>query len=318
METHALIAQLTQEQKAKLREALNFEFQNSLEQKVNENPTNCPHCESNRIRTAGKARGVQRYKCKDCSKTFGTKKDTAFHHTKKPLETWNHYLDLMFNNQMSLRKIAKQTGINLRTAFFWRHKILNALNAIQSKRLTGIVEADETYFPLSYKGKKKDMPRESRKRGKQIKKRGISKEQVCVVTAIDRTKTTLLQSTCLGRPTTRQITSTLAPHIARDALLVTDLHRAYPGFARNLELKHYALRHRTSDNETIHLQNINSLHSQVKRFMRPFNGVATKYLDNYMAFYKWSNDDADVAAQLAQKTASVTCADLTAMQMRLK
>ena len=47
-------------------------------------------------------------------------------------------------------------------------------------------------------------------------------------------------------------------------------------------------------------------------------GVATKYLDNYMAFYKWRNDNADVAAQLAQKTASVTCAELTAMQMHLK
>jgi len=30
------------------------------------------------------------------------------------------------------------------------------------------------------------MPRPSRKRGKQVKKRGISKEQVCVATALDR------------------------------------------------------------------------------------------------------------------------------------
>lgn len=31
------------------------------------------------------------------------------------------------------------------------------------------------------------MKRKSRKRGKQVKKRGISNEQVCITTAIDRT-----------------------------------------------------------------------------------------------------------------------------------
>ncbi len=48
----------------------------------------------------------------------------------------------------------------------------------------GVVEMYETFIPLSYKGNHKKngfvMPRPSRKRGKQIKKRGISNEQVCI------------------------------------------------------------------------------------------------------------------------------------------
>ena len=83
-----------------------------------------------------------------------------------------------------------------------------------------------------------------------------------------------------------------------------------------MNLKHYALKTRTFQDRSIHLQNVNSLHRQVKRFLHPFNGVATKYLDNYMTYYKWNGQD--VAGMLAQNTASVTCADLTAMQMRLK
>lgn len=42
-------------------------------------------------------------------------------------------------------------------------------------------EADEVFFAYSYKGTKPgNMPRLYRYEGKKIKKRGISKEQVCV------------------------------------------------------------------------------------------------------------------------------------------
>jgi len=42
------------------------------------------------------------------------------------------------------------------------------------------------------------MPREIHKRGKEIKKRGISNEQICVATAIDRTNNIILEMVCNG------------------------------------------------------------------------------------------------------------------------
>ena len=320
MDIHALYEELTQEQKREFIARVTLEFNNNLNVKLQKPKTHCPHCKSNEITSRGSCRGTKRYSCKECNKSFSSKTETAFHYTKKPLETWKKYIDLMFSSQMPLRKIAKLTGISLPTAFYWRHKVLNALNEMQSEKLNGVVETDETLFPLSYKGKKRDMPRKPRKRGG-IKGAGVTKDHVCVLAAIDRTKTKnkLLQSVCLGRPTTQQITDTLKPQIASDAILITDKHRSYLGFARDMKLKHYALRSKKFEDRSIHLQNINSLHSQVKRFMRPFNGVATKYLDHYLTYYKWSGQDADeTAAVLAQSTASVTCAHLTAMQMRLK
>ena len=87
----------------------------------------------------------------------------------------------------SIRKIAKELKISVTTAFYWRHKILNVLKKNYSPVLKGVVEADETYFRLSFKGQRKTFPkgRHPRKRGK-APKRGVSKEQVCVLTAIDR------------------------------------------------------------------------------------------------------------------------------------
>ena len=311
MTMHTFFETLTEKEQLELREIANRAYESCLEQKLADSVTHCPHCDSDRIRTAGKARGVQRYKCKDCGRTFGKTNDTPFYRTQKDLSKWHHYLELMFESHLSCVKIAQKVGIHSNTAFAWRHKILNALKQVDNPKLTGIVEADETYFRLSFKGKSG-----MRFRGK--KKRGISKQQVCVLTAIDRSsvKNTLLQSTCLGRPTAKQVGTVLGPHIAIGALLVTDQHNAYPGFAKSAGLAHKqaigcAARHRT-----YHVQNVNALHSQVKGFMKPFRGVATKYLDHYMAFYQWTKKDA--VTGLMQRTGSVTGDELTAMQMTLK
>lgn len=36
-----------------------------------------------------------------------------------------------------------------------------------------------------------------------------------------------------------------------------------------------------------HIQHINSLHSNLKKWMGKFNGVASKYISNYMHWFKW-------------------------------
>ena len=54
------------------------------------------------------------------------------------------------------------------------------------------------------------MPREPRKRGKgkhDKKKRGISKQQICIGTAIDRNGNIIMGAICNGRITTNQIVS---------------------------------------------------------------------------------------------------------------
>ncbi len=50
------------------------------------------------------------------------------------------------------------------------------------------------------------MPRRSRKRGKQVKKRGgISKEQVCIATAIYRQGNLIMELACKGRITSKEL-----------------------------------------------------------------------------------------------------------------
>ena len=57
------------------------------------------------------------------------------------------------------------------------------------------------------------MPREPRKRGKgknDKKKRGVSKEQICIETAIDRKGNILMGAVCNSRITTNQIINSVS------------------------------------------------------------------------------------------------------------
>jgi hypothetical protein len=46
-----------------------------------------------------------------------------------------------------------------------------------------------------------------------------------------------------------------------------------------------------------HINHINSLHSKLKIWMYRFKGVSSKFLSNYVAWYKWLesfNDDKEI------------------------
>ena len=56
----------------------------------------------------------------------------------------------------------------------------------------------------------------------------------------------------------------------------------------NPEVKHKTLRskkHVDPKGTKIHLQHVNQTHKQLRDFLRPFNGVSSKYLQNYLNWY---------------------------------
>lgn len=56
-------------------------------------------------------------------------------------------------NGSPIRKCAIELEISTKTAFRWRHKILNVvMNHLSNDIVFGIVETDETFFAESFKG----------------------------------------------------------------------------------------------------------------------------------------------------------------------
>ena len=248
----------------------------------------CSHCNCEDISRNGKYNDKQRYICKDCGKTFTDFTNSATYKSKKPLDKWMKYAKCMLSGY-SIRKCAEIVEINIATSFFWRHKILNCISTFLGVgSVDGVVEADEVFFAYSYKGTKPaNMPRPSRKRGKQVKKRGISNEQVCVATALDRQRNLIIELLCTGRMTSDELKKLYNNRIGEASILCTDSHKSYMQFAEDMELEHKRIKRGKHKEDIYHIQHINSLHSNLKRWMNRFNGVATKYLGNYMKWFKW-------------------------------
>ena len=217
----------------------------------------CPHCASAGAVSRGKARGLRRYRCKACGKTFGALTGTALSglHYK---ERWLSFGEALAEGE-TIVESAERCGIAPSTAFRWRHRFLKAVRQAPD-RLRGIVEADETFVLESRKGERK-LDRKPRRRGGKARKRGLSREQVPVLVAADRTGETL--SCTLPILNAKSVTEALKPVLARDALLVSDANRCYPPVAAALDIPHETINRSAGERVrgAVHIQTVNSRHS---------------------------------------------------------
>ena len=105
--------------------------------------------------------------------------------------------------------------------------------------MSGIVEADETFILESFKGKRRGLPRAPRKRGGKAGKRGLSKEQIPVLVARDRSGATI--DAVLPRLDAKSIKTALGNAISGPAELCCDGGAAIKAFARRANLLFHVL-----------------------------------------------------------------------------
>jgi transposase-like protein/IS1 family transposase len=257
------------------------------ERKFNEGLV-CPRCNSKGVIRYDKYDNKQRYKCKDCTRTFTDFTNTPLHYTHKP-QLWISFIECMIEGK-SLRDAQDILGITWVTLFYWRHKLLKALSHISVEQFEGILEVDETYFLYSEKGNKTITSRKPRKRGGVSSYRGISKEQVCVLVARDRSKKTVSKVTCMGRIVKSKLDDTIGDKICANNILCTDAWRAYKTYATDKGLEHYRIDTKKTGHTIkgiYHIQNVNSYHGRMKHWLDRFKGVATKYLNNYLSWFRF-------------------------------
>jgi transposase-like protein len=189
-----------------------------------------------------------------------------------------------------VRKAAARVEVAKNTSLRWRHRFLTLTKTDRPACLKGIAEADETFLLESQKGARK-LQRPARKRGGKASKRGISTEQVCILVARDRGGNTVDFVTGRGPVTVVQLTEHLGPVLAPDTLLVTDANKAYQAFARQQGISHRYVNVSAGQRVrgAVHVQNVNGYHSRFHKWLRRFNGVATRYLPNYLGWC-WAID----------------------------
>lgn len=285
---------LTPLQKEKVEDALHHTDAIDTLSEAIESPDNCPHCSCVHYQKWGIRDGLQRYYCSDCKKTFNALTGTPLARLRHK-EKWMDFANDLIDSK-SIRESAKHCGIHKNTAFRWRHRMLNNPKSLGSKHLHGIVEFDETYFLESHKGDQ-HLERPARKRGGKAHQRGISCEQTAVLVARDRNSNTM--DAILFKSNQTTLAEVMLPVVDKDALLCSDAKRSYKSFAKtnHLILKTVNGSAKEHVKEGIyHIQNVNAYDSRLKTWIKRFNGVATKYLESYLAWMRLLDREKNLSA----------------------
>ena len=130
----------------------------------------CPHCgvvgDAYKLTPKeGSKTSVRKgvYKCASCREQFTVTVGTIFEDSKIPLHKWLLAIHLMSASKkgMSAHQLHRMLGITYRAAWFMNHRLRYAMaaNADLFTKLSGTVEADETYIGARNKrGTKRGRP----------------------------------------------------------------------------------------------------------------------------------------------------------------
>ena len=282
------LAKLTRSQRKALAAELVSEDRKAMSVEVIEGhggqAVACPHCAEAHVVKNGNAHGLQRYKCRGCGKTFNVLTGTplaGLHMKGKWLEQV-----AVLRDGATLTQAMARMNVARTTALRWRHRFLAAPKTVQAHVLGGITETDETFFLYSNKGQRGGLGRKSRRRGGKASKRGLSKEQVPVLVARDRSGATA--DFILDADDAPHVTTALTPILSLDAILCTDGSRTLAVAAKALGVEHHAV-NLSAGVRVIgpyHVQNVNAYDSRLKEWLHRFHGVSTKYLDSYLGWFR--------------------------------
>lgn len=291
MDYHAIIKDLATQEKKQLYAILKKDIYeipqlDDVRASLNNNQkVICPHCQADDIYGHGTYKGRRRYKCKQCKKTFNDYTGTAISGIKK-VEEFHEYIELTLNS-LSIRKAAKKLDINMRTIFDWRHKLLASLKTMNGSSFLGIVECDDKQFNINEKGSR-TLDRKPHKRPSDRKtKRGISNDKVSVMVATDRAGNPMMKVAKMGRIDKDSVEKTIGDFMGTGNTLCSDSHPSIISWAKSRELEHHTFvaSRQHVKSKCYHVQTVNSLDNRYERWVKPFYGVATKYLAQYLNWF---------------------------------
>ena len=268
----------------------------------------CPRCGSVAIVKKGKSRnGEQRYLCRDCGRTFSGSTDRILGTSKLPRETWMAYAEC-FVLMLPLRECAGRCGVCLKTAWTMRHRLIECLKEYSPEFHVGqgqACELDETYFPESFKGNHSKgpftLPRKARHRGKQVHRRGLSREQICVMTGVSDTDATFFEVSGRGVVSRKRAAEALRDRIGAGAVVATDKAAAYVDVLRDLKVASHES-YDSKDRSEGTINRINAVHSLLDSFMARFKGVSTKHLGAYLDWFRWCRTFMAAGSRAAEST----------------
>ena len=167
--------------------------------------------------------------------------------------------------------------ISHQTAFEWRHRVFATVDGYQDRLvLRDRVWIDETYIVDT------DLARGYG----QARKRGLSKQQICIAVAIDVHKNPVAVVCGHGKPSSKRIKDALQERIAEGSVIVHDKERAHNALVRERKCASEAYKADVRDEEYLEcMAMVNNLCSWLGRYLWRFTGMETKNLQSYLNWF---------------------------------
>jgi len=239
----------------------------------------CPKCGGDKVGSIASRRMLQ-CKAKDCRKQFSAKVGTIFEDSPLGLDKWFVAVWCITNakNGISSCEVARALGVTQKSAWHLLHRVRLAMRTGTFQKMTGTIEADETFVG----GKSSNMHKSKRE------------EKITGTGNVDKTAVMgLLQRTTEGAAS--QVRAGVVPNVKRETLLPIVRDHVEPGaHVYTDSLKSYlglspAFDHKTIDHAVsyaegeVHTNGLENFWALFKRCLKgTYIHVAPKNLDRYV------------------------------------
>lgn len=184
----------------------------------------CPHCKCPKVGFLA-SRRIWKCKNKECRKQFSIKIGTIMEDSPLGLDKWLVGIWLIVNakNGISSCEVGRALGITQKSAWFLMHRIRLAMQTGTFEKLSGEVEADETYVG----GKARNMHKD--KRAEKIKGTGSSGKTI-VLGAVQRAAgkgKSQVRAKVIKSNDRVTLKKEIEAKVVKGSTLYTDAHRGY-------------------------------------------------------------------------------------------
>jgi len=257
-----------------------------------DDPEKCPRCGCAALTRKGRGpQGGRRWLCGGCGRTFGASTLSVLGASKLDAATWEEFAECTVD-AISLREAASRCGVCLSTAWFMRHRLCEAMGARLAAFRSGPgrrCQVDETSFSESLSGNwsrsgAHKMPRRRHRCGQDAGRGYRKTDGVQVICGVNDLGDCFCVLAARAEVSGADVGRALGGRIEPGSVVETDGNRTYDKPLASLGVADHVVRCATGGNHG-GLNLINALHSRLKRFMRPFNGVSTRHLQHYLDWF---------------------------------
>jgi len=123
-------------------------------------------------------------------------------------------------------------------------------------------------------------------------------QQVCILSAVDRTGNIYIEPATAGTSTSEDVYGRFVNRVSKDALFITDGHNSYKRFIREEKLSHVIVLSKEHTNGAYSMAHVNNMHGFMEKYINKTQ-PATKYLDLYLMMFWWLQKNKDLSGLTA-------------------